>query len=159
VIAGAAFVAAPAGAVPETWQTQTALDNAATSLTLRLLKEEVVESEIREYLFKRVRPLPKPKSAAEWTAEETALRKHLIENVIFHGWPKEWTEAPPKFEDVGLVSSGKGYRTRKLRYEIVPGFVTSAILHEPENPNGKCPATINLNGHDPSGKAAKYEQK
>jgi hypothetical protein len=159
VIAGAALAAAPAHAVPQNSQAQTDVDHLATVLTLRLLTEAVVESEIREYLLDRVPSLPKPKSAAEWTAKASALRKHLIENVIFHGWPKEWTDAPPKFEDVGLVASGKGYRTRKLRYEIVPGFVTSAILHEPENPNGKCPATINLNGHDPSGKAAKYEQK
>jgi len=133
--------------------------DARTALTLRLQSEDVVEAEIREYLMKRVRPLPEPKSAAEWTADEKRLRKHLLENVIFHGWPKEWVDSPPKFDDLGLIPSGKGYRLRKLRYEIVPGFLTTALLREPENPRGKCRATINVNGHDPSGKAAKYVQK
>ena len=54
----------------------------------------------------------------------------------------------------------KGYRTRKLRYEIVPGFWTTALLYEPENVSGKVPATLNLSGHAVSdGKAAGYKQK
>jgi len=138
---------------------KTELGEARTALTLRLQAEDVVEAEIREYLMKRVRPLPKPKTAAEWTSDEKRRRKHLLDNVIFHGWPKEWVDSPPQFEDLGLIPTGKGYRMRKLRYEIVPGFFTTALLREPENPGPKCPATINVNGHDPGGKAAKYEQK
>jgi hypothetical protein len=47
---------------------------------------------------------------------------------VFHGWPREWVDAPPKFEDAGLVPSGPGYRIRKLRYEIAPGFHSTATL-------------------------------
>ena len=36
---------------------------------------------------------------------------------------------------------------RKLRYEIVPGFQSTAILYEPENLSSKVPAILNLNGH------------
>jgi len=161
MLAGATLIgtsAAPGAPLPAS-PAEADLGETETALTLRLQSEDVVEAEIREYLMKRVRPLPEPKSAAEWTADEKRLRKHLLENVIFHGWPKEWVDSPPKFEDLGLIPSGKGYRLRKLRYEIVPGFLTTALLREPENPSGKCPATINVNGHDPSGKAAKYEQK
>ncbi len=160
VLAGAAFAGAPpALSTPPTSDAPPSRGDLGTALTLRLQTEDVVEAEIREYLMKRVSPLPKPKGAAEWTAEQNRLRKHLLANVIFHGWPNEWVEAPPKFEDLGLLPSGKGYRLRKLRYEIVPGFVTTALLREPANPAAKCPATINVNGHDPGGKAAKYEQK
>jgi hypothetical protein len=134
-------------------------DQLATLLKLRLQTEDVVEFQIREYLMKRVPRLPSPKSAAEWTAEQKRLRKHLLEDVIFHGWPKDWVAAPPRFEDLGLIPSGKGYRLRKLRYEIVPGFQTTALLYEPEKSNGRVPATINLNGHASNGKQAEYKQK
>ncbi len=144
---------------PAVARAETGTDEMGTVLKLRLQSEDVVESQIREYLMSRVRPLPQPKSAKQWTGDEKRLRKHLLDDVIFHGWPEEWVTSQPKFEDLGLIPSGQGYRQRKLRYEIVPGFFTTAILREPENPGAKCPATINLNGHDPSGKAAKYEQK
>jgi hypothetical protein len=142
-----------------------AVDNASGSGGVAALAKvpiqtkEVVEFQIREYLMKRVPLLATPKTAAEWTAQQKRLRKHLLEDVIFHGWPKEWVNSAPKFEDLGLVPSGKGYRMRKLRYEIVPGFSTTAILYEPEAPKGKVPATINLNGHAPNGKVAEYKQK
>ena len=51
-----------------------------------------------------------------------SLRECLLDNVIFHGWPMEVVEARPVVEDVGTIPSGNGYRIRKLRYEIIPGF-------------------------------------
>jgi dienelactone hydrolase len=162
VLAGATLIGTAADlAVPAVSQAGPSGDNDSmeTVLKLRLQSEDVVESQIREYLMNGVRPLPHPKSASEWTTDEKRLRKHLLETVIYYGWPKEWVNELPKFEDLGLIPSGKGYRQRKLRYEVIPGLFTTAILREPESPNGKCPATINLNGHDPGGKAAKYEQK
>jgi hypothetical protein len=68
-------------------------------------------------------------------------------------------EAQPKFEDLGIAGSGPGYRIRKLRYEIVPGSQSTAILYEPAVIRGKIPAILNVNGHDPDGKAAEYKQK
>ena len=80
--------------------------------------------------------------------------------MIFHGWPREWVDAPPEFEDLGVIESGHGYRMRKLRYEIVPGFRSTAILYEPERVDGKAPAVLNVNGHEYEiGKAAEYKQK
>jgi len=49
---------------------------------------------------------------------------------------------------------------RKLRYEVVPGFYSAAILYEPTTLHGKVPAILNVNGHEYSmGKAVEYEQK
>jgi len=120
---------------------------------------DVVEFQLRQYLMKRVPALPTPANATEWTKEEGRLRKHVLENVIFHGWPKDWVNSGPKFEDAGVIASGSGYRMRKLRYQIVPGFWSTAILYEPEKLTGKVPAILNLNGHAPEGKAAEYKQK
>lgn len=120
---------------------------------------DVVEFQIREYLRMRIPKLEVPATAAEWTAESARLRKLVLHDVLFHGWPKEWLTAPAPFEDLGFVPSGPGYRIRKLRFEIVPGFTSVALLYEPEKVTRKLPATLNLNGHSPHGKAAEYKQK
>ena len=121
---------------------------------------DVVAFQVRQYLFQRIPKLSAPRSAAQWTAEADRLRKHLLDDIVFHGWPKEWVDSPPKFEDLGTIESGNGYRIRKLRYEIVPGFQSTAILYEPEHLSGKIPAILNPNGHELElGKAAEYKQK
>lgn len=138
---------------------QTRARDLAPVLEQRLETPDVVAFQVRQYLFRHITPLLAARSAAQWTAEAASIRKRLLDDVVFHGWPKAWTEAPPKFEDLGTIE-GKGYRMRKLRYEIVPGFQSTAILYEPENVSGKIPAILNPNGHElVLGKAAEYKQK
>ncbi len=120
---------------------------------------DVVASELRRYLLRKAPQLPGSVSAGEWTKETVRLRRHLLDNVVFNGWPRAWVDAPLKVEDLGLAPSGPGYRIRKLRYEIVPGMWTSAILYEPDNA-AKAPGIVNVNGHvGPPGKAVEYKQK
>ncbi len=123
-----------------------------------ILKDELIspavsEFQIRQYLVGRVAAPPHiPSSPQEWTSEAARLRHHLLD-VAFHGWPNEWVTAGPKFEEVGVIETGSGYRIRKLRYEIVPGFDSAALLYEPEHLSGKIPAILNVNGHvGPPGK-------
>lgn len=120
---------------------------------------QTVAYQLQEYLFKSIPNLPRPSSAQQWTEDEARLRKQILDDVAFHGWPKAWINSAPKFEDLGEVPGGNGYRMRKLRFEIVPGFDSTAILYEPLNVKGKVPAILNVNGHDPLGKAAEYKQK
>lgn len=121
---------------------------------------DVTAYQLRRYILERIPKLPAPVSSEQWTAEAKRLRERVLNGVVFHGWPKDWVEAPPRFEDLGPVPSGKGYRMRKLRYEIVPGFASTAILYEPEEIRGKIPAILSVNGHvGAAGKAATYKQK
>ncbi len=138
---------------------QTNTDQVGTVLKQQFQPAALAEFQLRQYLMNKITPLPSPASAEEWNTEAQRLRKYALDEVIFHGWPAEWVNALPKFEDHGLVPSGEGYRTRKLRYEIVPGFWSTALLYEPARITGKVPATLNLNGHAPQGKAAEYKQK
>ena len=92
--------------------------------------------------------------------EAARLRRHLLDDVVFHGWPDQWVKLLPRFEDAGVIEGGEGYKIRKLRYEIVPGFQSVALLYEPENLSGKVPAILNVNGHvGPPGKSVEYKQK
>jgi len=130
-------------------------------LKQEILPPAVADFQIRRYLLDRVAPLPQAPSTAEaWTAEAARLRRHLLDDVVFHGWPDQWVKSSPRFEDAGLIEGGEGYKIRKLRYEIVPGFQSVALLYEPDKLSGKVPAILNLNGHvGPPGKSVEYKQK
>jgi dienelactone hydrolase len=135
-------------------------DRLVSTLGRSLETPPEVALQIREYLMQRVTKLPEPKTAEQWTTEASHLRRHLLEDVVFHGWPRDWVNGPAKFEDLGIFQSGNGYRIRKLRYEIVPGFQSVALLYEPEKLTGRVPAILNVNGHDYKlGKASEYKQK
>jgi dienelactone hydrolase len=132
----------------------------AAILAKPLETPDVVTYQLRQYLYQRLPKLAAPTTQAAWTAEAERTRKHLVDDVVFHGWPREWVDSPPNFEDLGVIETGHGYRMRKLRYEIVPGFKSTAILYEPEHINGKMPAVLNVNGHDYDlGKATEWKQK
>ena len=116
----------------------------------QILPPQVAEIEMKAHVIRLVANPPSPSSATQWDAEAQRLRARMLATA-FHGWPQEWVNSPPRFEDLGVFATEKGYRLRKLRYEIVPGFQSTAILYEPENLQGKMPAILNVNGHDPSG--------
>jgi hypothetical protein len=138
---------------------QSTSDQVRPILEKQLQSSSVVTFQLQEYLMRRVPKLPTPTSAPEWMTEAARIRKHLLEDVVFHGWPKEWVNAPPRFEDLGSIPAGKGYKLRKLRYEIVPGFYSTAILYAPEDLRDKVPAVLNVMGHyGPIGKADESQQ-
>jgi hypothetical protein len=118
----------------------------AAVLQTPLETPDVVGFQLRQYMYQRIPKINTPATAAQWTAEADKMRKHLLDDVVFHGWPRAWVDAPPRFEDLGIIESGKGYRVHKLRYEIVPGFQSTAILYEPENLTGKVPASSTPTG-------------
>lgn len=129
-------------------------------LNEQLQSPQVVTFQLQQFLLRRTSKLPIPQSASQWTAEAQPIRQHLLTDVIFGGWPQDWVNSPPKFEDLGPVPAGKGYQLHKLRYEIVPGFYATALLYEPEHLSGKVPAVLNLMGHYyPQGNTAEFEQK
>lgn len=125
-----------------------------------ILSPSVAVHQMKEYLLGRTAPPPVATTSEQWSAEARRLRRHLLKDIVFHGWPEPWVNAPPRFEDLGTIETGEGYRLRKLRYEIVPGFQSVAILYEPANLQGKVPAILNVNGHvGPRGKGVEYKQK
>jgi hypothetical protein len=61
---------------------------------------EVVEHQLRQHLIAQAPALNAPASVEAWTAEAAKLRKRLLDDVILRGWPREWVDAPPRFEDL-----------------------------------------------------------
>ena len=133
--------------------------NVKSVLTQPVQSTEVTAYQLQQYLSHRVPPEPSPNSAADWTAQAEKLRKHILDDIAFHGWPSEWVQSAPNFQQVGATQARSGYRVTKFRYEIVPGFDATALLYEPAKIGGHLPAILNLIGHEPMGEAAEYEQK
>jgi dienelactone hydrolase len=115
--------------------------------------------QLQEFLLKRIPPLPTTTTPASWSAEEERVRKHVLDDIAYHGWPREWIDSAPKFEEMGIIETSHGYRIHKLRFEVVPGFESTALLYEPAKVSGRVPAILNLLGHEPEGIGVEYEQK
>lgn len=120
---------------------------------------DVAAEQIRQYLLPKVQRLDKPATSAEWRARADVLRRHIIDEVLLRGWPKDWVDAPANFVPVGNPVKMNGYMRQKLRFEIVPGFFSVALLYLPEEIPSKAPAILNVNGHSRQGKAEEYLQK
>ncbi len=115
--------------------------------------------QLQEFLLKRIPQLPVPATPASWNAEEERIRKHVLDDLVYHGWPRDWIDAPPQFEEMGIIETTHGYRIHKLRFEVVPSFHSTALLYEPTKTAGRVPAILNLLGHEPDGIGVEYEQK
>jgi len=141
-------------------QAQTAPGTIHQFLPARLQSADVVTYQMQQFLMQQAAKLPHPASAEAWTADAERIRQRVLNDVIYHGWPKEWVDASPKFEDMGPVSvpEGAGYRAEKLRYQIVPGFFSTAVLYEPAHLDGKVPAVLDVLGHYGTGKSMPFQQ-
>jgi hypothetical protein len=96
-------------------------------LPLQLQSPDVVIYQMQQFLIKRAAGLPQPKNAEEWTSEAQRIRQHVLNDVIYHGWPKDWIDSAPKFEDMGAVPvpAGAGYRSMFRIYSAVTYIETS----------------------------------
>jgi hypothetical protein len=143
---------------------QLACAQAVTEIVTPLLEKPVQPTSVTAYqlqthLIKRIAKPVAPASASEWTAQAQKFRAHILNDIAFHGWPQDWINADPHFEETSVIETKHGYRLRKLRYQVVPGFYNTAILYEPEQISGRVPAILNLVGHDPAGNLVEFEQK
>lgn len=130
-------------------------------LSNQIISPAAAEFQVRRYLLNQIIVAPQaPATPEQWTESIGHFRQHLLHDVVYHGWPKEWINSPPRFTEVGVIETGAGYRIHKLRYEVIPGLDSTALLYEPEGGRGKMPAILNVHGHiGPLGKAIEYKQK
>jgi Prolyl oligopeptidase family len=138
---------------------QAIADTVAPLLEKPVQPTAVTAYQLQTYMMKHITKPTVPATAEQWNTESAKFRKHILEDIAYHGWPKDWINSAPKFEQTEVIQTTHGYRLRKFRYEIVPGFYSTAILYEPDKTNGRVPAILNLVGHDPLGNVVEYEQK
>ncbi|MGH9672884.1 MAG: alpha/beta hydrolase family protein [Bryobacteraceae bacterium] len=118
-------------------------------------RQPLVEAQV--YTGSRVPLLPSFTTAKQWEAYSTALRRRILDEIVFRGEAAAWRKAKVRVEWLE-DTPGRGYRLRKLRYEVIPGLWLPAVLYEPEKPAGRVPVVLNVNGHETGGIATPYIQ-
>src|SRR3984885_402749 len=86
----------------------------ASALQATVQTPEVTYFQLQSYLMKRIVTPHAPARPEQWNASGQKLRKHILEDIFYHGWPQSWVQAPPHFEQIAVIETGKGYRLRKL---------------------------------------------
>jgi len=138
-----------------------AADQATVSqwLARPIIDAKLPQAEVEKFTEDRILRMPKVKTKAEWESYATKMRKDTLDKVVFRGGAAKWRRLKTKAEWLDTIEGGPGYSIRKLRYEVVPGMWTSALLYLPDKLKGKVPVVLNVNGHDrKNGKAADYKQ-
>jgi dienelactone hydrolase len=115
-------------------------------------------AEAQSFIAQRLPPAPQVHSVRQWDKRQSRLRKDLLDHVFLRGEAKKWAEARTKVEWLETIEGGPGYQIRKLRYEALPGLWVPALLYEPLHLSAKAPVSLDVNGHEPMGKATENIQ-
>jgi cephalosporin-C deacetylase-like acetyl esterase len=130
----------------------------AEALSRRIIGPDLGLAEVRMFAEEKVPRMPEVRDLADWQTQADRMRAETLRQVVYRGEAAKWRDAPTRVEWQETIPGGPGYRIKKLRYEAVPGFWVPALLYEPENLEGKVPAVLNFDGHDPEGMFAGYKQ-
>jgi hypothetical protein len=68
----------------------------ASALQVQVQAPEVTYFQLQRYLMKRISTPPAPGRPEEWNTAGPKLRKHVLEDIIYHGWPQDWLAAPSR---------------------------------------------------------------
>ncbi|SVC54567.1 uncharacterized protein METZ01_LOCUS307421, partial [marine metagenome] len=124
-----------------------------------ILKNDQSLEEVQAFCESRVPDVPNFKKPDEWLKESNRIRSEVLDKIVFRGkQAKQWRTAKSKVIWDEVIEGLPGYRIRKLRFEIVPGWWAPALLYEPEKISGKVPVVVNVNGHGRTGKASPQKQ-
>ena len=123
-----------------------------------ILDRDVPRREVRRFAKARIARMPRFDSLAAWRHYAEALRQDVLDHVVYRGEAARWRVDKTRVEWLDTIPSGEGYHIRKLRFEALPKLWIPALLYEPDAMEGPVPVVLNVNGHDPVGKAAPYKQ-
>ena len=63
----------------------------------------VTQFQLQHYLMDRMASLPRPSNPEQWAVEVNRQRKHILNDVAFHGWPRITVDSAPQFEETGVI--------------------------------------------------------
>lgn len=117
--------------------------------------QPLVEAQV--FAASHVKSMPLVGSAQQWTQAKEQLRQRVLNEVVLRGEGRKWADAKTRVEWLDVIPC-RGYRVKRLRYEVIPGLWIPALLYEPEKLTGKVPVILNANGHEGAGVANDYIQ-
>ncbi len=130
----------------------------AEALARPVLEAGSTLQDVTVYCEERIPRMPAIDDAEAWKRRSDELRADVLDRVVFRGEAAAWRDDKGRVERVGTIPGGPGYSIAKIRYEALPDLWIPALLYEPIRIDGRVPVVLNVNGHDPLGKAADYKQ-
>ena len=124
----------------------------------QILPEGLPTNEVQAFTESRIPLMPVAVDAAAWERIAERTRQQLLSEVVLCGEAAAWDAMPTRVQWLETLDQQPDYKIRKLRFEAVPGMWIPALLYEPNRLEGKVPIVLNVNGHDPEGKAVAYKQ-
>lgn len=135
------------------------IDPLTNWLAKPIIGADLALAEVQAYTQARVLKMPTVKTADEWRRTSDSIRKSVLDKVVFRDeTSRGWRAAKGKVDWLETIDGLPGYRIKKLRFEMLPGWWIPALLYEPLQVSGKVPVHLAVNGHDGKGKAAEYKQ-
>ncbi len=140
-------------AAPSLEQIQEALDT-------DILTDKLPLEQVSAFAERRVPSIPDFDDPNEWRTYSDKLRREVLDKIVFRGnLAKFWRGSRSKVVWDETIENLPGYRIRKLRFEIIPGWWCPALLYEPlDLGEKKVPVVVNVNGHGAKGKAIPAKQ-
>ena len=86
-----------------------------TQLARPIIGPNLALAEVQVFNETRVPDMPRVRTAAEWQAKATQMRKDVLDKVVFRGGAAKWRNTPLKVEWKGTVETLPGYRIKKLK--------------------------------------------
>ena len=129
-----------------------------SAVSRRILDPNQPLVDAQVYTASKVPLVPSFPSSEEWSRYSTALRRRVLDEVVFRGEAKKWRDAKTKVEILEPFAGGQGYRVRHIRYEAIPGLWIPGLIYEPQPLTGRVPVVLNVNGHEGTGTATPYIQ-
>jgi dienelactone hydrolase len=128
------------------------------ALSVPLLAPGQSLREIQDFTASRIPPLPPVTTREDWELHAARLRSEVLDRAVCRGAAAQWRQTPLRVEWLDELPGGPGYTIQRLRYQALPGVWIPALLYRPTQITGRVPVFLNVNGHDPVGKAADYKQ-
>ena len=133
-------------------------EEVTAALAEEIIGPDLALEEVQVFNETRVPDMPRVRTAEEWQAKASAIRKQVLDRVVFRGGAADWRDTPLRVKWGKTIEDLPGYRIKKLKFEAVPGWWIPALLYEPLELKGKVPVVLNVNGHARTGKATDYKQ-
>ena len=133
-------------------------EQVSAALDEEIIGPDLALEEVRVFNETRVPDMPRVRTAEEWQTTAAAIRKQVLDRVVFRGGAADWRDTPLRVEWGKTIEDLPGYRIKKLKFEAVPGWWIPALLYEPLELKGRVPVVLNVNGHARTGKATDYKQ-
>src|SRR5688572_16654987 len=92
-----------------------------SALSRPILAENQPLVDVQVYTASRVKSMPFVSSAQQWTQMKERLRHRVLNEVVLRGEGQNWTKAKTRVEWLDVLP-GRGYRIKRLRYEVIPGL-------------------------------------